>query len=322
MRRYDDHHAVAPPGVLDVLAGRRHGEEDDHVVAITVEGGGMRGVVSGAMLIALRELGMTDHVDRIYGASSGGMNVAYFAAGAGWDALAVYYDHLVDGFVRRFPRPGRPMLDMGRVEEAMRQLVPIDVAGVSRSTVDARLVLSDVDLCRPVVVRARDTGERLVEHLLAGAWLPVLAGAPYRCEGRTFLDGGLLWPDPLYAALAEGASHVLMLTTSTAGPPRTMSWASAALLTAALDRWSSGLGTAFREGSRRWLDDQRCLRPDRDVRIGEAAVLRVQCPSGAHAVRRLTVDRAALLDGARAGHEHVRRLFGAPTQPGSSAVVA
>lgn len=41
----------------------------------------MRGVVSGAMLMGLRALGLTNAFDAIYGASAGAMGAAYFVSG-------------------------------------------------------------------------------------------------------------------------------------------------------------------------------------------------------------------------------------------------
>ena len=297
------------PGVLEVLAARRAGQRDDHVVALAVEGGGMRGIVSATMLLALRDLGLLGTFDRLYGTSSGAINLAYLAGGGGWDAVAVYYDHLVRGFVRRLPRPGRPLLDMGRVERILRREVPLDVGAVLASPLDVRLVLTDVDARRPVAVAARTAGDTLVEHLLAGAWLPILAGRPYRFGGRAYLDGGLLRPDALYAAAADGATHVLMLSTSTEDRAVSIPPPTTRLLTRVLDAWSPGLGGEFSRANSRWHLDSALLPPGRAVRLGGVAVQRVRPAARAHHVERLTRDRATLLDGARAGYTTLMATF-------------
>jgi predicted acylesterase/phospholipase RssA len=291
---------------------------DDNVVALAVEGGGMRGVVSGGMLLALRDLGLLACFDRLYGTSAGGLNLAYLAAGGGWDALAVYHDHLIRGFVRRFPRPGRPILDMGRVERILRTEVPLDVGAVRRSPLDVRLVLTDVSDRRPVVAPVPSTGAMLVEHLLAGAWLPVLAGAPFRFGGRAYLDGGLLWPDAVYAAAAEGATHVLMLSTSTGNGPPALGGMAARVLPTALDTWAPGLGAAFRAGNARWATDNAALPSGRSVRWRGMVVHRVR--PAAHGVGRLTLDRTVLLDGATTGYATVMAALGGP--PGGAAYSA
>ena len=55
--------------------GRR---SDDHSVALVVEGGIMRGVVSAGMLLGLEALGLRNSFDAVYGTSSGAANAAYF----------------------------------------------------------------------------------------------------------------------------------------------------------------------------------------------------------------------------------------------------
>src|ERR1700744_5192554 len=91
---------AAVPSVPELIRARARGEQDNFTLALSVEGGGMRGVVSGAMLIALRDLGLAGVFDRFYGTSSGSMNLAYFAAGSGWDAPSVYYGPPASGVVR------------------------------------------------------------------------------------------------------------------------------------------------------------------------------------------------------------------------------
>src|ERR1700729_2574496 len=101
---------AAVPSVPELIRARARGEQDNFTLALSVEGGGMRGVVSGAMPIALRDLGLAGLFDRFYGTSSGSMNLAYFAADGGWDALSVYYDHLVSGFLRPWRLPHQPRM--------------------------------------------------------------------------------------------------------------------------------------------------------------------------------------------------------------------
>lgn len=151
-------------------------------------------------------------------------------------------------------------------------------------------MLSDVAARRPVVVPLRATGDLLVEHLLAGAWLPVVAGPPYPLAGRTYLDGGLLWPDPVYAAAPEGATHVVMLSSSPVGGPMALTGSTVRFLPRVLDRWSPGLGAAFLTGNLRWAGDNARLLPGRTVHWDGVAVHRVRPTAGRHRVGRTTRD--------------------------------
>jgi predicted patatin/cPLA2 family phospholipase len=85
--------------VLAALRARRAysgpGRGDGHKIGLAVEGGGMRGVVSGELLCALEDLGLpATAFDGVYGCSSGATNGAYFIAGDSWYPLSIYYDDL------------------------------------------------------------------------------------------------------------------------------------------------------------------------------------------------------------------------------------
>lgn len=54
--------------------------DDDHIVALSLEGGGMRGAVSAGMASAIVTLGLTDGFDRVYGSSAGSVIGAYLVS--------------------------------------------------------------------------------------------------------------------------------------------------------------------------------------------------------------------------------------------------
>jgi predicted patatin/cPLA2 family phospholipase len=301
------------PSVPELIRARAAGKRDDYTLALTVEGGGMRGVVSGAMLIALRDLGLAHVFDRFYGTSSGSMNLAYFAADHGWDALSVYYDYLVSGFLRRRQLPHRPRLDMGYVfDEVMRNCIPLNGEKVASAPFDIRIVLSDVEDMKPVIVPVRSVPDRLSEYLMAGAWMPILAGPPRVLDGRRYLDGGLLWPDPLYAALDEKCTHILMLNTAPEDAPDSTSPFMAKVLHRVLNRWRTGLGDAYIDGRGSWATDKKELGNARNIGLRGTQVFRLCPPAGSHRVERLTIIRGELLDGARAGYTTIMNEFGQP----------
>jgi len=86
--------------VLEVLRVRQSRQDDPrdrqdlHKVGLTVQGGGMRGVVSAGMLTALDDLGLGRAFDAIYASSSGAINGAYFLTGDAWRRLRIYWDYL------------------------------------------------------------------------------------------------------------------------------------------------------------------------------------------------------------------------------------
>src|SRR5258706_16446205 len=88
-----------PHPVAQILYQRRDegslpgARTDGYRVGLAVEGGGMRGIVSGAMMATLMDRQLERSIDAVYSYSSGAFNCAYFLAGLGWYALSMYYDN-------------------------------------------------------------------------------------------------------------------------------------------------------------------------------------------------------------------------------------
>src|SRR2546425_917115 len=101
-------YGVNPSGTIELLKERagqiKQGRElaDGRKVALIVEGGAMRGVISCAALMGLEELGMTEAFDEVYGASAGAVNAAYFLARQAAYATTIYSQKINNTrFIRR-----------------------------------------------------------------------------------------------------------------------------------------------------------------------------------------------------------------------------
>ena len=75
-----------PERVIDLILERastagRHRSSGSRKLALVIEGGGMRGVVSAGSLLALDQLGFRNVFDEVYATSAGGVNAAYFLSG-------------------------------------------------------------------------------------------------------------------------------------------------------------------------------------------------------------------------------------------------
>ena len=174
-------------------------------VAVVLEGGGMRGVVSAGMTAALERLGLTrcfDLVRRLLGRSAerrgaarrrrspGGGDVPHGAGVAEVrqpDAAAVRPARARRA-VRARPRRRRPRRRAPRADD----LEPDRAATASRSTSTAR-------------GRGEFTGMRtkdeLWQVLLATTRMPWIGGEPVPIGGRRYIDGALTCPIPVGNAI-------------------------------------------------------------------------------------------------------------------------
>src|SRR5918995_3225096 len=205
------------------LAGSRPGaREDGHRVALVLEGGGMRGVVSAGMTAALERLELTPCFDLVVGASAGAINGAAFLAGAAQQGAAAYCGPLAS---RSFVSPmkvvrRKPVIDVNQILDLAAGL---DAAGhekVVSSGAELHCVAVDVETARTVVFSGMRTQDELWAALLASSRMPWAGGAPVEIGGRRYLDGGMAAPIPVQEALAAGATHVLALQTRPFGVPR------------------------------------------------------------------------------------------------------
>jgi predicted patatin/cPLA2 family phospholipase len=215
--------------VLDVLRERVErrslpgGRRDAHRVALVVEGGGMRGVVSAGMNAALERMGLTNCFDLVVGASAGAINGAAFIAGVAREGAATYHGPLAS---RSFVNParvlrGRPVIDVDYVlEYASEGLDAGRHERVVASPMALLCVAVDVRTAAPAVFSGMRDKRELCDALLASSRMPWAGGAPVEIDGRRYLDGGLSSPIPVGEAVAAGATHVLALQTRPYGEPR------------------------------------------------------------------------------------------------------
>ena len=215
--------------MLDLLnarlsSGSRPGERSDpHRVAVVMEGGGMRGVVSAGMTAALERLGLTRCFDLVVGSSAGALNAAALLGGVARPAAAMYHTVLAS---RQFVNPvrllfGKPALDVRFVlAHADDDLDADRHHRTISSPIPLHCVALDVDSARLVEFSGMRTKDELWNVLLATTRMPWIGGDPVPIDGRRYIDGALTCPIPVDNAIDAGATHVLVLQTRPYGVPR------------------------------------------------------------------------------------------------------
>src|SRR3954453_1952199 len=212
------------PTPIDVLRARRAGADDDHRVALVVEGGCMRGVISAGAVTALEHLGLAQRFDAVYGVSAGAFDAAYMLAGQAAMGTTIYFEDLpATQFVRaRRMLAARPPLALDEgIDEIVARRKPLNVAAVedARPEFHVRATCLQPDALERPPPRALKTPPALpLRRSRAARRLPLPSGPPVRITGCRLYDGGLLSPLPVELAAADGATHILVLRTRPDGP--------------------------------------------------------------------------------------------------------
>jgi predicted patatin/cPLA2 family phospholipase len=205
--------------------GTRPGARSDgQRLALVLEGGGMRGVVSAGMASALERRRLLDCFDLVVGTSAGALNAAAFLAGVVEGCLVAYHAAFA---TRRFINPYRLLIGRAAIDVAFtldHADERLDAARHSRtlaSSISLHCIAVDVDTAVAEDLTDLRSEEDLRCALLASSRMPWIGGGPVEFRGRRWLDGGLAEPIPHQVAVRLGATHVLVLMTRPLGVSRT-----------------------------------------------------------------------------------------------------
>jgi predicted patatin/cPLA2 family phospholipase len=298
--------------VLELLRERRAkgslpGDRDDgQKLALAVEGGGMRGIVSAAMLTALEDLGLAKTFDVIYAASTGAVNAAYFLVGESWYPLSIYYDDLTTRKFLDFRRPlrGRAILNLDYAFDVIvEHLKPLDYQAVLMSPVPLHVAITFVDNLEAEAVSRFQSKEDLKGALRASGWLPIATVGTATFRGRPAVDGGALVAHPFRFAVEDGCSHVLSLSTRPMAPPRRRLTPLQRYAAWRMERLRRGLGDAYIRGLHTYAKERADLARARTAPNARPCILDLAPLPGTPEVKRHEMDRGQLIDGARGAYE-------------------
>ena len=152
--------------------------------ALVLSGGGMFGAWQAGAWTALAPRWRPD---LIVGASVGSLNGYAIASGA--DAYAL------SGLWRRDSRLGSLCADLRDLVDRYRPRIEFAVVATELRRLKARIFRN---------------GEVDWRHLAASCAIPLVI-SPVRIDGRLYLDGGLLNPLPVWAAVELGATEIVAL---------------------------------------------------------------------------------------------------------------
>jgi predicted patatin/cPLA2 family phospholipase len=320
---------VSEHPVARLLAGRAAREDggpgswdDGARLALVVEGGGMRGAVSGGMTLALHEAGLTRCFDAAYGSSAGALGAAWLMSGQVDAGLQTYFDAgIVDRVIRPRRAVGRgPIVDMDHmIGTIYERVAPGFFELVLASPVDLHPLATDVETGEAVDLHdAIHDVASLRDALRATSRLPLLAGPPVVLDGRRYLDAGLSAAIPFRAAMAGGATHILLLRSRRAGdrtaPP---SRASRLVFARLLRRLGPEVAAAYLSRAQREGEDEDELERRAADPALEPHILTIRTAADAPTVSRLERDSSKLGPALEAGRAAALDALGAGVHTGA-----
>jgi predicted acylesterase/phospholipase RssA len=270
--------------------------EDEHLVCLAIEGGGMRGAVSAGMCLVLEAAGLASAFDRIYGVSAGALNGWATAAGQAALSATHYEDAARRGVINRMrPLLGRPVIDFDLLfDDVIAARKPLSFERLASGPEFRALAVSLETMSLRVLDGFAD-GDELRQAVRASASLPRLGGRAPVFRGERMADGGLIEPIPFQTAMAEGATHVLVLRTRPAGYRKPAVMDVSELLALRDDPRLLELVRA-RHGI--YNRQAAALEHDPDV-LGQ--VLQVAVPDGTRLIGRLQSDPGRVIEALRLG---------------------
>ncbi|MDG3011137.1 patatin family protein [Rhodococcus sp. D2-41] len=278
---------------------RPHGRSDDARLALVIEGGGGRGAYSGGMVLALEQLGLTDCFDDVYGASAGALNGVWLLARDAAAGMSIWWDPAVIRRVTNFwsPLRGRPVVDNEYlVDTVCHDLVPLDCAAVLAHPVRFHPLATCVDTGESVDLHAHLADQDSLRRALrASAGMPLLSGRPVPVGGRRFLDAGISQPVPVHTAVADGATHVLVLRTRISTQvPEPIGPLQRRFMRAHLARKAPGTVEVWSDRFARECADERFFAEHDANPLSAPSVLQIRPPDSASRVLRNDRDATQL----------------------------
>jgi predicted patatin/cPLA2 family phospholipase len=297
--------------VLEAIRERPNGAR----LALVVEGGGMRGAVSGGMVLGLDELGLAKGFHDAYGSSAGTLNAMWFVSGRIREGIPTWTDptliaELIDW--RRAVGRGPVVGIQNLVDKRYEQLAPGLFQDVLASPTRLHPIATEVTSGKAVDLAPAITDETTLRLALrASATLPFLGGEPVSLDGHRYLDAGLSAAIPFRAAIADGATHILLLRSRQLGE---ITAAPAGMAARVMPRLLRRVSPAVAEGfltraTREGADEELLAEYDSDP-AREPHILSIRAPKGSPIPSRLDRDVEVVTAALEAGREAVHKALG------------
>ena len=305
-------HADVAEEIWEALKRKATGKRDVPPLGLVVQGGGMRGVYSLAVLAAFEEMGWTRCFDHVAGASAGAMNGAHFITGQARYGVETYIDYLSNRKFIDFFRL-RKLVDVDyMIDDLVRHTRPFNLPALLEASTELHIALADAEDASVHYVTNRSEDVDLWEAFRATGALPILYNRFVKIGERLYLDGSLSDGLSLPRLLAVGCRYIVVVLTKPLSfrnqglsrPVRALAWWSTR-------RYSSALKRALFDVNHHFNRTMSVLAAPAQTYVQEAVRILVIAPrSEEHLVRCVTTDPRRLRRCARQGRADAWQAFG------------
>lgn len=190
--------------------------QDNFKVGVVIEGGCMRGAVSGGETLGLCTLGLLPTFDAVYGVSAGAAAAAYLIAQQA-EAVSIYFENVNNEhfFDPRRVLIGQPAVDIFYLtHKVMKDIKPLDWKRILDSPISLHIFVTSATDAKSVDLSSFSSQEDLLFAIHCSCRLPIIAGKPLPvAENTYYTDGGISTGGglALEEALADGCTHLLVL---------------------------------------------------------------------------------------------------------------
>jgi len=290
-------------------------------LALAIEGGGMRAVVTSGACAGLESYGIDPSIfDAVYGSSAGSVIAAYYLAHQIRLGTPVFYEDLTSLDFLNIGRPllGRSIMNLDfLIRDVIVNRKPLEFDKVIE-TRKLRAVATDIEHARRVTFGPPESRSELQNVLQASANVPLIAGPPYKINGRSYVDASISEAIPWLAARDDGATHVLVLSSRPLGQSKSASITNTLV---------ASLWTHRHTGEMKRLARSRIETSAERAQMLQALTLRKEgqaplevyavCPNMKDAdVSQLTQDAGRLIKACEAGFRAVALALGKPPPEG------
>jgi len=218
--------------ILELLLKRRKHSladrnylKDGSKLGLVIEGGGMRGVISCAMVDALYQLGFGKCFDVVVGNSAGAMNGAYFLSGQITMGTSVFYQNLVrKQFVKLSQFPDIMNLNY-LFDEWITNKKALNIKALKDSQSELVICTTRVfdGTSRYFTNRGSDV-DHLIKALKASSSTPYFTQNTENIQGEIYSDGLINDAIPARIAIEKGCDHLVCVLTRPIGYRKSKSY--------------------------------------------------------------------------------------------------